>query len=89
MRVMIHVFHALCATLVTLAPTGGGIAVACPPASAREARRVDVAPETRDEIDATRDTLAAWVNRVRLGDFAATPSASTCRWCDYAGVVPE
>jgi DNA helicase-2/ATP-dependent DNA helicase PcrA len=44
---------------------------------------------TDAELDAARDTLAAWVTRVRSGDLAATPSAQTCRWCDYAALCPS
>jgi putative RecB family exonuclease len=44
---------------------------------------------TDGQLDAARDGLAAWVTRVRSGDFAATPSSSTCHWCDYAALCPE
>jgi RecB family exonuclease len=40
------------------------------------------------QLDAARDQLAAWVARLRTGDFAATPSSGTCRWCDYAALCP-
>ena len=43
---------------------------------------------TDEQLDAARDELAAWVTRVRSGDFAATPSGGTCRWCDYAALCP-
>ena len=42
-----------------------------------------------EELDAARDALAGWVSRVRSGDFAATPSADACRWCDYAALCPS
>jgi DNA helicase-2/ATP-dependent DNA helicase PcrA len=41
-----------------------------------------------EQLDAARDQLAAWVARVRSGDFAATPSAGACRWCDYGVLCP-
>ena len=44
---------------------------------------------TDEELDAARAALAAWVSRVRSGDFAATPSAAACRWCDYAPLCPS
>ena len=44
---------------------------------------------TDEQLDAARDALAAWVSRVRSGDFAATPSARRCRWCDYAALCPS
>ncbi len=43
---------------------------------------------TDEQLDAARDDLAAWVTRVRSGDFAATPSGDTCQWCDYAALCP-
>jgi DNA helicase-2/ATP-dependent DNA helicase PcrA len=39
---------------------------------------------TDEQLDEARDTLVAWVQRLRSGDFAATPSASQCWRCDYA-----
>jgi superfamily I DNA/RNA helicase/RecB family exonuclease len=44
---------------------------------------------TDEELDEARDALAAWVSRVRSGDFAATPSAASCRWCDFASLCPS
>ncbi len=44
---------------------------------------------TDEQLDAARDLLADWVTRVRTGDFAATPSGGTCRWCDYQALCPE
>ena len=44
---------------------------------------------TDAQLDAARDALAAWVTRVRSGDFAATPSAGTCRCCDYRALCPQ
>ena len=41
------------------------------------------------ELDAARDELAAWVTRLRSGDFAATPSADTCWRCDYQALCPQ
>jgi RecB family exonuclease len=40
-------------------------------------------------LDAARDELAAWVTRLRSGDFAATPSADTCWRCDYQAFCPQ
>ncbi len=44
---------------------------------------------TDEQLDAARDELAAWVSRVRSGDFAATPGNDVCRWCDYGPMCPE
>lgn len=44
---------------------------------------------TDAELDAAREELAAWVGRVRSGDFAATPSAHACWSCDYAALCPQ
>jgi hypothetical protein len=44
---------------------------------------------TDEQLDAARDELAAWVGRVRAGDFAATPSSSQCWRCDYGPLCPE
>ncbi|MGD8487220.1 MAG: PD-(D/E)XK nuclease family protein, partial [Chloroflexota bacterium] len=44
---------------------------------------------TDEQLDAARDELAAWVQRVRGGDFAATPSSSQCWRCDYGPLCPE
>ena len=44
---------------------------------------------TDEQLDAARDELAAWVARVRSGDFAATPGNDVCRWCDYGPMCPE
>src|SRR5207253_3006127 len=44
---------------------------------------------TDAQLDAPRDGLAAWVLRVRSGDFAATPSHDACWRCDYAPMCPS
>jgi RecB family exonuclease len=44
---------------------------------------------TDEQLDRARDELVAWVTRVRSGDFAATPSASTCWRCEYAPMCPS
>jgi DNA helicase-2/ATP-dependent DNA helicase PcrA len=41
-----------------------------------------------EQLDAARDQLAAWVARVRTGDFAATPGSDACRRCDYGALCP-
>ena len=43
---------------------------------------------TDEQLDAARDALAAWVTRVRSGDFAATPGNDVCRWCDFGPMCP-
>ncbi len=43
---------------------------------------------TDEQLDTARDALAAWVTRVRSGDFAATPGSDVCRWCDYGPMCP-
>ncbi|MFV2064575.1 MAG: ATP-dependent helicase, partial [Chloroflexota bacterium] len=42
-----------------------------------------------EQLDTARDELAAWVTRLRSGDFAATPSNGACRFCDYSALCPE
>jgi len=42
-----------------------------------------------EQLDAARDELVAWVQRVRAGDFVATPSPSACWRCDYAPMCPS
>lgn len=44
---------------------------------------------TDEQLDAARDVLVAWVQRMRAGDFAATPSSSQCWRCDYGPLCPE
>jgi hypothetical protein len=44
---------------------------------------------TGEQLDQARDELIACVTRVRSGDFAATPSASTCWRCEYAPLCPS
>ena len=44
---------------------------------------------TDDQLDAARDELAAWVTRIRSGDFAATPGNNVCWTCDYGPLCPE
>jgi RecB family exonuclease len=44
---------------------------------------------TDAELDAARDELAAWVTRLRSGDFTATPSSGTCWRCDYRALCPQ
>ena len=44
---------------------------------------------TDEQLDVARDELAAWVTRVRSGDFAATPSTNICWSCDYGPMCPE
>jgi len=41
---------------------------------------------TDEQLDAARADILA---RIRSGDFAATPSADACRWCDYARLCPS
>jgi RecB family exonuclease len=42
-----------------------------------------------EQIEAARLDILERVSRIRAGDFAATPSADACRWCDYAAMCPE
>ena len=44
---------------------------------------------TDEELDFAWDSLAPWVSCARSGNFAVTPSAATCRWCDYAALCPS
>jgi RecB family exonuclease len=44
---------------------------------------------TDEQLDAARDALVAWAQRVRAGDFAATPSSNQCWRCDYGPICPE
>ena len=44
---------------------------------------------TDEQLDAARDDILARTARIRSGDFAATPSQDTCRWCDFAAMCPE
>ena len=44
---------------------------------------------TDEELDAARADILARTARIRSGDFAATPSADACRWCDYARLCPS
>jgi DNA helicase-2/ATP-dependent DNA helicase PcrA len=41
---------------------------------------------TDEQLDAVRADILARTARIRSGDFAATPSADACRWCDYARI---
>jgi putative RecB family exonuclease len=44
---------------------------------------------TDAELDATRADILARTARIRSGDFAATPSADACRYCDFARLCPS
>ena len=44
---------------------------------------------TDEQLDAVRADILARTARIRSGDFAATPSPDTCRWCDYARLCPS
>ena len=44
---------------------------------------------TDTDLDAARADILARTARIRSGDFAATPSAEACRWCDYARLCPS
>jgi DNA helicase-2/ATP-dependent DNA helicase PcrA len=44
---------------------------------------------TDEQLDAVRADVLARTARIRSGDFAATPSVETCRWCDYARLCPS
>ena len=44
---------------------------------------------TDEELDAVRDDIVERVALIRSGDFAATPSADACRYCDYARMCPS
>ena len=39
-------------------------------------------------LDALRDDLAARARAIRGSDFAPTPSARSCGWCDFTGLCP-
>ncbi len=41
------------------------------------------------ELDAARADILDRAARIRSGDFAATPSRSTCDRCDYAAICPS
>jgi DNA helicase II / ATP-dependent DNA helicase PcrA len=54
--------------------------------------------ESDEEISTTRSAeqldefvarLLATARRIRAGDFAATPSAQACGWCDFARICPS
>ena len=44
---------------------------------------------TDEQLDQARADVLARVSRMRTGEFAATPSARTCEYCDYARMCPE
>lgn len=44
---------------------------------------------TDEQLDAVREDVLARVARIRSGDFAATPSAAACRYCDFARMCPS
>lgn len=44
---------------------------------------------TDADLDSARADILARTARIRSADFAATPSADTCRWCDYARLCPS
>jgi RecB family exonuclease len=44
---------------------------------------------TDEQLDLARADVLARVSRMRAGEFAATPSADACRYCDYARMCPE
>lgn len=44
---------------------------------------------TDADLDAARVDILARTARIRSGNFAATPSADVCRWCDYARLCPS
>ncbi len=44
---------------------------------------------TDADLDAARADILARTARIRSGDFAATPSAEACQWCDYARLCPS
>ncbi len=44
---------------------------------------------TDEQLDLARAAILERVARMRTGDFAATPSAKACGWCDYARMCPE
>jgi RecB family exonuclease len=44
---------------------------------------------TDADLDAARADILARTARIRSGDFVATPSSDSCRWCGYARVCPS
>ncbi len=44
---------------------------------------------TDEQLDAARADILARTARIRSGDFAATPSADACRYCDFARMCPS
>ncbi len=42
-----------------------------------------------EQLDAARDDLLERAARIRAGDFAATPSAKACGWCDFRAMCPS
>jgi DNA helicase-2/ATP-dependent DNA helicase PcrA len=44
---------------------------------------------TDEQLDQAQADVLARIARMRAGDFAATPSADACRYCDYARMCPE
>ena len=44
---------------------------------------------TDEQLDAARADILARTARIRSGDFAATPSADACRYCDFARLCPS
>ena len=44
---------------------------------------------TDEQLDLARADVLARVSRMRAGEFAATPSAKPCEWCDYRAMCPE
>jgi len=40
-------------------------------------------------VDLARADVLARVARMQAGEFAATPSADACRYCDYRAICPE
>ncbi len=44
---------------------------------------------TDEELDAYRDKVLALAARIRSGHFAATPTSSRCRSCDYRRICPS
>ena len=41
-----------------------------------------------EQLDTARDDVRMRVERMRAGDFTATPG-DACRWCDYRAMCPE
>jgi DNA helicase-2/ATP-dependent DNA helicase PcrA len=44
---------------------------------------------TDEQLDLARAEVLARVSRMRAGEFAATPSADACRYCDWRAMCPE